>query len=126
MISAASSPSKSSKVQSIERNISLCVETMRAALALLFLKSLSWWVTKFTSLLTKSMKIPPPTTDTFSNRVHEHDWSNLMTDVTGVWEKRDCPGGQVYFIGSVQKCHCSQLRFVPKNNWLRIVECEQN
>lgn len=54
---------------------------------------------------------------------HQHSWKTLVSNAVGTWEKRDCPGGLVAFIGKVEICDCGLMHFVPRKKELHTVEC---
>lgn len=58
---------------------------------------------------------------------HKHQWKPFQMDAVGYYQKRDCPGSEVYFDGHVDICtfeHCFTLRFVCEDPRLQIVECD--
>jgi hypothetical protein len=46
-----------------------------------------------------------------NEKKHYHRFLDKASDQVAVWEKRDCPGGEVYFLGMLRECVCGQLRF---------------
>ena len=56
---------------------------------------------------------------------HEHNWQTIADPAIGIYEKRDCPGGEYKCLGRAEMCPCGETRFVPTDPELRIVEVER-
>lgn len=53
---------------------------------------------------------------------HVHDWRTLFRSVSVAWQKGEREHFQA--AGDVEECEgCTELRFVPNNPTLRVVEC---
>jgi hypothetical protein len=62
-------------------------------------------------------------TSTFKTKEkHAHEFRDYLSDATGYWQKRDCPGEGVYVKGTLQGCSCGMLRLKPDDTKLRTVE----
>lgn len=57
-------------------------------------------------------------------QTHEHQFLDKLDDRLAVWQKRECPGGDVYFRGKLRECTgCGAQRFKVKG--LREVDCSR-
>lgn len=59
---------------------------------------------------------------TFLNpqKIHTHSFQDKLQNQNASYEKRECPGGRVYFVGTLRECSCGAQRF--KAEGLRSVE----
>lgn len=56
--------------------------------------------------------------------VHLHSWQVFAESATGLYRKRDCPGGDYFFPGKAEACSCGSGRFVPADPKLTAVPIE--
>lgn len=58
----------------------------------------------------------------FQNQ-HEHRFTKETKDQEAHWRKRDCPGDDVHFRGTLRECDCGAKRF--KVEGMREVEVDE-